>query len=130
MIKELNFMGIKITSVCTGMPHGSGVSDSTGNLASNIEGKKAELAERQAKKELVDYALGTLSAPKRLIIETRFMTENIQDKAAFIVLRAHSKRNKWKVMHYRKYEQLRDEALMEIAHVFGDIGNDKVIEGQ
>lgn len=126
--EEIAFAGPSVTAGYSLTPGGSGVSDSTGRLASSLSDKLSELRTVQHEIKLIDMALGMLSAPKRLIIETRFMTENTQDKESFTTLRNNSRKHKWKVMHYRKYEQLRDEAIREISNMLGDTGNELEIE--
>lgn len=128
MSEEIAFAGPSVTAGYSLTPGGSGVSDSTGRLASSLSDKLAELRIVEHEIKLIDMALGMLSAPKRLIIETRFMTENTQDKESFTTLRNNSRKHKWKVMHYRKYEQLRDEAIKEISNMLGDTGNELEIE--
>jgi len=118
--EEIAFAGVKTTAGYSLAPGGSGTSDSTGQLACRIGDKMNELRNIEHEIKIIDMALNTLSAPKRLIIETRFMTEYIQDKEAYISLKNQSRRHKWKVMRYDKYERLRDEALEQVAYLLGD----------
>jgi len=64
-------MGVKITPVYTDMPHGSGTSDATGDLASKVGDKYNELVRRQAEKEILDYAVGMLSEVKQFLIDLK-----------------------------------------------------------
>ena len=118
--KELGMMGVKTTVTYSDMPHGSGTSDSTGDFAVRVESRKSELAELQKDVELIDYAVGMLSAPKQLIIKVRYLTEGGMDKGAAVTLRNHAKRYQWRAMHLSTYERLRDEAVSEIAGILGD----------
>lgn len=117
--KELGMMGPKTTPGYTDMPHGSGTTDSTGDLGARVADKNAEILQLQKDVELIDYAVGMLSEQKQLIIKTRYLTEGGQDKGASITLSNHARRFKWKARNYRTYERLRDEALEEIAGIIG-----------
>ena len=120
LLRELSMMGVKTTQVCSDMPHGSGTSDSTGDLASRIGDRKRELLQLQNEVELIDLAVGMLSEQKQLIIKVRYLTEYGQDKNARITLRASARKYKWRTMHHGTYERLRDEAIMEVARMFGE----------
>ena len=120
LLRELAMMGVKTTQVYTDMPHSSGMSDSTGDLASKISDKKKLLVELQNENELIDLAVGMLSEQKQLIVKTRYLTEYGQDKNARITLRANARKYKWRTMHHGTYERLRDEAIMEVARMFGE----------
>lgn len=61
-----------------------------------------------------------LSAPKKLIIEVRYLTEDGTDKAARITLRANARKFKWRTMHNTTYERLRNEAVKEIGGMLGE----------
>ena len=128
--EEIAFAGPSVTAGYNLTPGGSGVSDSTGRLASGVGDKLAELREIEQEIRIIDMALDMLSAPKKLIIQTRFMTEYVQDKESFTTLRNHSRKYKWKVMHYRDYERLRDESIRDMAQMLGDNGNDLAIDRQ
>jgi len=118
--KELGRMGVKATVTYSDMPHGSGTSDSTGELAVRLEEKKSELVELQWRVELIDYAVSMLSEPKQLIVKVRFLTEYGQDKGARITLRANARKHKWRMMSQAPYERLRDEAVAEMAKILGE----------
>lgn len=113
-------MGVKTTVTYSDMPHGSGTSDSTGDLAVRIEEKESELSELQWNVELIDYAVSMLSEPKQLIIKVRFLTEDGQDKGARITLRANARKYHWRMMSQAPYERLRDEAIAEMAKILGE----------
>ena len=121
LLRELSAMGIKTTQVYTDMPHGSGVSDSTGDLASTIASKKKALQEARNEIGIIDYAVGKLSEPKQLIVKVRYLTEFGQDKGASITLRNHAKKHGKRMLNYRVYERMRDEAVRELAEMFGEI---------
>lgn len=115
--EEIAFAGPSVTAGYSLTPGSGGVSDSTGRLASSLSDKLSELRIIEHEIKIIDMALGMLSDPKRLIVETRFMTACTQDKESFTTLRNNSRKHKWKVMHYQKYEQLRDEAIREISYL-------------
>jgi len=119
--EEIAFAGVKTTAGYSLAPGGSGTSDSTGRLASSLSDKLAELREKEREIKLIDMAVGMLSAPKKLIIEVRYLTEDGQDKGARITLRANAKKYKWRAMHHSTYERLRDEAIEEIAGMLGEV---------
>jgi hypothetical protein len=119
--KELGMMGVKTTVTYSDMPHGSGTSDSTGDLSSKIADKNSEILQLQKDVELIDYAVSMLSAPKQLIIKVRFMTEYGQDKGARITLRSNARKYKWRMMSQGIYERLRDEAVAEMAQILGEM---------
>jgi hypothetical protein len=118
--KELSSMGVNTTVTYSDMPHGSGTSDSTGDLSSKMADKNIELLQLQKDVELIDYAVGMLSQPKQLIIKVRFMTEYGQDKGARITLRSNARKYKWRMMSQGIYERLRDEAVGELAQILGE----------
>ena len=122
--EEIAFAGPKTTAGYSLAPGGSGMSDSTGQLASRIGDKLSELKEIEQEIKLIELAVGMLSAPKRLIIEVRYLTEGGQDKGARITLRANARKNKWRMMSQNTYERLRNEAIEEMARILGE---DKVI---
>lgn len=122
--KELAMLGPKTTPGYSDQPHGSGTTDSTGDLACKVGDKNSELLRLQKDVELIDYAVGMLSEPKRLIIEVRYLSDGGQDKGARITLRANAKKFKWRMMSQNTYERLRDEAIEEMARILGE---DKVI---
>lgn len=124
---EIEFAGPKTTTNLSLAPGSSGTSDATGQLASRVGDMQRELRELEHEIKIMDMALNMLSAPKRLIIEVRYMTEYIQDKEAYISLKNNSRKHGWKVMRYDKYEQLRDEALKQVAYILGDSDNDMII---
>lgn len=113
-------MGVKTTVTLSDMPHGSGTSDSTGDFAVRVDAMKSELAGLQRDVELVDYAVSMLNAPKRLIIETRYLTEDGMDKGARVTLRSHARKFQWRAMSHTTYEKLRDEAVEQIAGILGE----------
>lgn len=117
---EIAFAGPKTTAGYSLAPGGSGTSDTTGQLASRIGDKVHELRQLEHEIKLIDMAVGMLSAPKRLIIEVRYLTEGGQDKGARITLRANAKKNKWRTMHHSTYEKLRNEAIEEVARMLGE----------
>ena len=121
LLRELAKMGVKMTQVCSDMPHGSGTTDSTGELATNIASKKKVLQDVQNEVETIDYAVSKLSEPKQLIIKVRFLTEFGQDKGAAITLRNHAKKHGKRMLNYRVYERMRDEAVRELAEMLGEI---------
>jgi len=118
---EIAFAGPKTTAGYSLAPGGSGTSDSTGQLAARIGDKLSELRETEQEIRLIDLAVGMLSAPKKLIIEVRYLTEGGQDKGARLTLRANAKKNKWRMMHHSTYERLRDEAVGEVAKMLGEV---------
>ncbi len=119
--EEIAFAGPKTTAGYSLAPGGSGTSDSTGQLASRISDKMDELRQVEHEIKIIDMAVGMLSAPKKLIIEVRFLTEGGQDKGALIALRNQSKKHGWKRMkQHNVYERLRNEAVREIAMMLGD----------
>jgi len=120
LTKELSMLGSKTTVTYSDMPHGSGVSDSCGDLATKVGDKNTELIEKQNEVMLIEYVVSILSEQKQLIIRTRFMTEGGQDKGAFITLGNHARRYKWRAKNYRTYEKLREEAIEEIAGMLGE----------
>lgn len=120
LTKELGMLGSKTTVTYSDMPHGSGTSDSCGDLASKVGDKHTELIEKQNEVTIIEYVVSKLSEQKQLIIRTRFMTEGGQDKGAFITLGNHARRYKWRTRNYRTYEKLRDEAIKEIARMLGE----------
>ena len=119
--EEIEFAGPKTTAGYSLAPGGSGTSDSTGQLASKLSDKLIELRQVEHDIKLIDIAVGLLSAPKRLIIEVRYLTEGGQDKGARLTLRASAKKHKWRAMHHSTYEKLRDEAVREIAGILGEV---------
>lgn len=119
--EEIAFAGPKTTAGYSLAPGGSGTSDSTGQLASRIGDKLSELREIEQEIKLIEMAVGMLSAPKKLVIEVRYLTEGGQDKGARITLRANAKKNKWRAMCHSTYERLRDEAIEEIARMLGEV---------
>ena len=121
IIKELVSLGPKTTPGYSDQPHGSGTTDSTGDLAAKIGDKNIELAQLKVDVELIDYAVSMLSAPKQLIIKVRFMTEYGQDKGARITLRASARKFNWRMMSQAPYERLRDEAVAELAQILGEV---------
>jgi hypothetical protein len=123
--KELGMMGPKTTPGYSDQPHGSGTTDSTGDLATRVGDKHTELLQLQKDVELIDYAVSMLSAPKQLIIKVRYLTEGGMDKGAAVTLRNHAKRYQWRAMHHSTYERLRDEAVREIAGILGEVKNNE-----
>ena len=121
LTKELSALGPKTTPVYSSQPHGSGTSDSTGDLATRVGDKNSELAQLKVDVELIDYAVSMLSAPKQLIIKVRFMTEYGQDKGARITLRSNARKYGWRMMSQGIYERLRDEAVAELAQILGEV---------
>lgn len=119
--KELSSMGVKTTVTYSDMPHGSGTSDSTGDMAVRVGDRQTELLQLQKDVELIDYAVSMLSAPKQLIMKVRFMTEYGQDKGARITLRASARKFNWRMMSQAPYERLRDEAVAELAQILGEV---------
>jgi len=114
ILRELSMMGVKTTQVYTDMPHGSGTSDSTGDLASKISDKKKLLIELQNEVELIDLAVSMLPDAKRLIITTRYLEEQ-QDKYAQWALR-----KKHSVRARQTYYTMKDEAVRELAKMMGE----------
>lgn len=120
MQEEIKFAGPSVTVGYSLTPGGSGTSDSTGQLASRIGDKISELREIEHEIKIIDMAVGMLSAPKKLIIEVRYLTDGGYDKAARLTLRANAKKNKWRAMHHSTYERLRDDAIREVAGMLGE----------
>jgi hypothetical protein len=118
--QEIEYMGPKTTSTLSHAPGSTGTSDSTGRLACAIEEKLSDLRRIEQEIKLIETAVNMLSAPKKLIIEVRYLTDDGTDKAARLTLRAHGKRNKWRTMHNVTYQKLRDEAIKEIAEMLGE----------
>ena len=114
LLKELSMMVVKTTQVCSDMPHGSGVSDSTGDLASKIYDKKKLLVELQNENELIDLAVGMLTEAKKLIIDTKYLQENKDDYAQRILRKNHGLRSR------DSYYRLKDEAVQELAKTMGE----------
>jgi len=114
LLRELSMMGVKTTQVCTDMPHGSGVSDSTGDLASKISDKKKLLVELQNENELIDLAVGMLSEAKKLIIDVKYLQENKDDYAQRVLQKNHGLRSR------DSYYRLKDEAVEELAKMMGE----------
>jgi len=112
--KELAMMGVKTTVTYSDMPHGSGTSDSTGDLASKIGDKKRELLQLRNEVELIDLAVGMLSDAKRLIITTRYL-EDQQDKYAQWLLK-----KKHAVRAIQTYYTMKDQAIDELADKMGE----------
>ena len=119
--EDIEFLGPKTTAGYSLAPGGSGTSDSTGQLASTISDKMDELKAIEHEIKIIDMAVGMLSAPKKLIVQVRYLTEDGYDKAARLTLRANAKKNKWRAMHHSTYERLRDEAVKEIAEMLGEV---------
>jgi len=115
LLRELSMMGVKTTQVCTDMPHGSGVSDSTGDLASKISDKKKLLVELQNENELIDLAVGMLGEVKRLIITERYLNDNKETYVQFVLKKNHGLRSR------DSYYRLKDEAIGELAKMMGEI---------
>jgi hypothetical protein len=126
--EQIEAQGPKLTPVYTSQPRGSGTSDPTGNQGDRLLKLKAELQEREQAIRIIDLAVSMLSAPKKLIIEVRYLTDEGTDKAARLTLRAHGKRNKWRTMHNVTYQKLRDEAIKEIAEMLGEIDIETIQE--
>ena len=120
MRENIESAGPKTTTNLSLAPGSSGTSDATGVLASRITDKMNELRELEQEVRLIDLAVSMLSAPKKLIIEVRYLTEDGTDKAARITLRANARKNKWRTMHNTTYERLRNEAIKEIAGMLGE----------
>ena len=114
LLRELSMMGVKTTQVCSDMPHGSGVSDSTGDLASKIYDKKKLLVELQNENELIDLAVGMLPEAKKLIIDTKYLQENKDDYAQRVLRKHHGLRSR------DSYYRLKDEAVEELAKTIGE----------
>ena len=114
LLRELSMMGVKTTQVCSDMPHGSGVSDSTGDLASKIYDKKKLLVELQNENELIDLAVGMLPDAKKLIIDTKYLQENKDDYAQRVLRKNHGLRSR------DSYYRLKDEAVEELAKTMGE----------
>ncbi len=118
--QEIEAAGPSITAGYSLTPGGSGTSDNTGQLATRMGDKLSELRGIENEIKLIDLAVSMLSAPKKLIIEVRYLTADGQDKGARITLRANAKKHKWRAMHHSTYERLRDEAVREIAEMLGE----------
>ena len=114
--KELGSMGVKTTQVYTDMPHGSGTSDSTGDLASKVGDKQTELAGLIIEVDLIEYAVGMLDKVKNLIITEKYLNENKDAYVQFCLKKNHSFRSR------DTYYRLRDEAVGELAGIMGIIG--------
>ena len=118
IIKELGIMGVKITPTLTDMPHGSGISDATGDLASRVGDKYNELIRMQNEKEILDYAVSMLSDIKRFLIDLKYM----QDNKDVYVQSALKKR--YDIRSRDTYYRLKDEAVKELARMLGETQSD------
>ena len=112
--KELAMMGVKTTQVCTDMPHGSGTSDSTGDMASKVGDKRRELIQAQNEVELIDLAVGMLSEVKGLIITERYLNDNKEAYVQFVLKKNHGLRSR------DSYYRLKDEAVEELSRMMGE----------
>ena len=115
LLRELSMMGVKTTQVCSDMPHGSGTSDSTGDLASRIGDRKRELVQLQNEVELIDLAVGMLTEAKGLIITERYLNDNKEAYVQFVLKKNHGLRSR------DSYYRLKDEAVGELAKTMGEI---------
>lgn len=114
LLRELSMMGVKTTQVCSDMPHGSGTSDSTGDLASRISDRKRELVQLQNEVELIDLAVGLLGEAKKLIIDVKYLQENKDDYTQRVLQKNHGLRSR------DSYYRLKDEAVGELAKTMGE----------
>ena len=113
--KELAMMGVKTTVTYSDMPHGSGTSDSTGDLASRISDKKRELLQLQNEVELIYLAVSMLPDVTRLIITERYLNDNKEAYVQFVLKKNHGLRSR------DSYYRLKDEAVGELARMMGEV---------
>ena len=114
LTKELSMMGVKTTQEYTDMPHGSGTSDSTGDMASKVGDKRKELIQAQNEVELIDLAVGMLSEAKGLIITERYLNDNKEAYVQFVLKKNHGLRSR------DSYYRLKDEAVEELSRMMGE----------
>jgi DNA helicase HerA-like ATPase len=112
--KDLGILGPKTTPGYTDMPHGSGTTDSTGDLAAKVSDKLNELLQLQKDVELIDYAVSMLSEIKQLIIDVKYKQENKDIYVQSILRKKHGVKSR------DSYYRLKDEAVEELAKMMGE----------
>lgn len=118
--KELSAMGVKTTQVYTDMPHGSGTSDSTGDLAARIGDKKKELLQLQSEVELLELAVGMLKERGQLVIRLRYFDENKEDYVLETLGRQHG------VWSRDSYYRIKNGAVEELAVIMGEVNSTNI----
>ena len=114
--KELGMMGPKTTPGYTDMPHGSGTTDSTGDLGTKVADKNSELLQLQKDVELIDYAVGMLSEIKQFIIDLKYKQDNKDIYVQHVLKKRHGIKSR------DSYYRLKDEAVEELAKMMGEVG--------
>jgi len=114
LTKELSTLATKVTPAYSDQPHRSGTSDATGDLATKVGDKHTNLIELQRDVDLIVYAVSMLSPIKQVIIKTKYLEEN-QDKYVIWDIRKHHG-----VKSRDTYYRYKDEAIKELARIFGE----------
>lgn len=108
-------LGVKTTVTYSDMPHGSGTSDSTGDLAVKVGDKHRELEQLQRDIELIDYAVGMIPEIKRFIIDLKYLQDNKDDYVQRKLYQKHRLKSR------DSYYRLKDEAVEELAKMMGEV---------
>jgi|GEM_PF-6465402 hypothetical protein len=111
---RLQEQGAKLTPVYSSQPHGSGVSDPTGNQGDKTMQDQEELRAITIELKTLALAISKLSEEKQLIITEKYI-QGEMDKYVFWVLR-----KQYGIRSRDTYYRFKDEAVMELAEILGE----------